>query len=138
MECFFAIPPLPVLQPHCDKIAITHMVVFCNCFFFAIAAHQGSRMFAITCIFHQVATTSRKDQTSHIKLFYQFFAIAKSHCYKGGAITLRHDLQSTTFCYATVFSFAIAAHQSLQTHCKGCCNHQYFWTRLQPIKQRPP
>jgi hypothetical protein len=36
------------------------------------------------------------------------------------------------------FFFAIAAHQSLQTHCKGCCNHQYFWTRLQPIKQRPP
>jgi hypothetical protein len=35
-------------------------------------------------------------------------------------------LQSTTFWFATVFFFAIAAHQSLQTHCKGCCNHQYF------------
>jgi hypothetical protein len=43
-----------------------------------------------------------------------------------GAITLRQDLQSTTFWFATVFFFAIAAHQSLQTHCKGCCNHQYF------------
>jgi hypothetical protein len=65
MECFFAIAPLPVLQSHCDKIAITHMFVYATGFF-AIAAHQRfattlSRMFAITCIFtklqpHQAKT----------------------------------------------------------------------------------
>jgi hypothetical protein len=37
---FFAIAPLPVLQSHCDKIAITHMFVYATGFFFAIAAHQ--------------------------------------------------------------------------------------------------
>jgi hypothetical protein len=36
---FFAIAPLPVLQSHCDKIAITHMLVYATGFF-AIAAHQ--------------------------------------------------------------------------------------------------
>jgi hypothetical protein len=73
--------------------------------------------------FHQVATTSSKDKSSHIKLFTNFLQ-SQSHCYKS-AITLWQDLQSTTFWFATVF-FAIAAHQSLQTHSQGCCNHQYF------------
>jgi hypothetical protein len=123
---FFAIPPLPVLQPHCDKIAITHMFVSATMFFLQSQHISGLQphcqgCFAITCIFYQVATTSSKDQSSHIKLFTSFL---QSHCYKG-AITLRQDLQSTTFWFATVF-FAIAAHQSLQTHCKGCYNHQYF------------
>jgi hypothetical protein len=42
-------------------------------FFFAIAAHQRSGdVLQSPCIFHEVATTSSKDQTSHTKLFYQF------------------------------------------------------------------
>jgi hypothetical protein len=78
MECFFAIPPLPVLQPHCDKIAITHMFVSATVFF----CNRSTSAVKDVCnhlYFHQVATTSSKDQTSHIKLFYQFFQ-SQSHC----------------------------------------------------------
>jgi hypothetical protein len=73
---FFAIPPLPVLQPHCDKIAITHMFGSATVFFLQSQHISGQGYFANHLYFHQVATTSSKDQTSHIKLFYQFFAIA--------------------------------------------------------------
>jgi hypothetical protein len=93
------------LQSHlylfCNHTAIklqSRTCLFMQLGFFAIATHQRfattlSRMFAITCIFHQVTTTSSKDQSSHnfdsvmalsfflnwfiaIALFYKFFAIA--------------------------------------------------------------
>jgi hypothetical protein len=104
------------LQPHCQGW-------FCNHLYF-----------------HQVATTSSKDQSSRNLTvswhwaffwtgllqshFFTCFLQSQSHCYKG-AITLRQGLQSPTFWFATVF-FAIVAHQWLQIHCKGCCNHLYF------------
>jgi hypothetical protein len=52
------------------------------------------------------------------------FLQSQSHCYKG-AITLRQGCNHPHAGFATVF-FAIAAHQWLQPHCKGCCNHVYF------------
>jgi hypothetical protein len=96
------------------------MFVLCNCVFFAIAAHQRfattlSSLFAITCIFTKLQPHQAKTNLVTSSFLPVFFAIA---------ITLRQDLQTTTFWFATVFFFAISAHQSLQTHCKGCCNHQ--------------
>jgi hypothetical protein len=97
MECFFAIAPLPVLQSHCDKIAITHMFVyatgfFCNRSTSAVCDHTVKDV-CNHLHFHQVATTSSKDQSSRnltvswhwaffwtgllqSHFFYQFFAIA--------------------------------------------------------------
>jgi hypothetical protein len=107
MECFFAIAPLPILQSHCDKIAITHMFVYATGFFSnrstsAVCYHTVKDV-CNHLYFHQVATTSSKDQSSRIltvswrgpflnwfiaiALFYQFFCnrnhIAirvQSHC----------------------------------------------------------
>jgi hypothetical protein len=137
---FFAIPPLPVLQSHYDKIAITHMFVLCNCVFFAIAAHQRfattlSRMFAITCIFTKLQPHQAKTNlvtSSFLPVFLQ----SQSHCYKG-VITLRQDLQSTTFWFATVF-FLQSQHISRCKHTAKDVAITSNLTRLQPIKQRPP
>jgi hypothetical protein len=112
---FVWICELEVWQPQCDKIAITHMFVsatvfFCNRSTSAVCNHTVKNV-CNHLYFHQVATTSSKDQTSHIKLFTSFLQ-SQSHCYKG--------------CNHTATCFAIAAHQSLQTYCKVCCNQQYF------------
>jgi hypothetical protein len=80
---FFCNPPLPVFATtHSIKLPSLTCVISATVFFFAIAAHQRSGMFAIILYFHEVATTSSKDQTSHTKLFYQFLQ-SQSHCYKG-------------------------------------------------------
>jgi hypothetical protein len=70
---FFSIPPLPVLQSHCDKIAITHMFILCNCVFFAIAAHQR---FAITCIFTKLQPHQGKTNLVTLSFLPVFFSIA--------------------------------------------------------------
>jgi hypothetical protein len=91
--------------------------------FLAIAAHQRfattlSRIFAITCIFTKLQPHQAKTnlvvflQCYGVELFFELvycnrtfftsFLQSQSHCYKG-AITLRQDLQSTTFWFATVF-----------------------------------
>jgi hypothetical protein len=84
MECFFFAIHLYLFCNHTrDKIAITHMCCFCNCVFFLQSQHiSGQGCLQSPCIFHEVATTSSKDQTSHTKLFYQFLQ-SQSHCYKG-------------------------------------------------------
>jgi hypothetical protein len=58
-----------------------------------------------------------------LPVFAAVFSQSQTHCYKG-AITLRQTSNHPHAGFATVF-FAIAAHQWLQPHCKGCCNHLY-------------
>jgi hypothetical protein len=77
-------------------------VFFCNRSTSAVCNHTVKDV-CNHLYFHQVVTTSSKDQSSHIKLFTSFLQ-SQSHSYKG-AITLRQDLQSTTFWFATVFFF---------------------------------
>jgi hypothetical protein len=174
------------------------------CFFLQSQHISGQGCLQSPCIFTKLQPHQAKTKLVTPSFFTSF--CNRNHIAIRGAITLRHDLQSTTFWFATVvffcnrntsvvantlqrmfaitsilgpgcnlasilqcrgtelflpvfcnrnhiairgshwdmicnqlhsglqlsFSFAIAAHQSLQTHCKGCCNHQYFWTRLQP------
>jgi hypothetical protein len=96
--------------------------------------------------FQQVATTSSKDQSSRIltviswsfflnwfiaiALFLPVFLQSQSHCYKG-AITLRQDLQSTTFRFATVF-FLQSQHISRSKHTAKDVAITSNLTRLQP------
>jgi hypothetical protein len=67
---FFAIAPLPVLQSHCDKIAITHMFVYATGFFCNRSTSEVcNHTVKDVCnhlYFHQIATTSSKDQSSRI------------------------------------------------------------------------
>jgi hypothetical protein len=97
--------------------------------FFAIAAHQQfattlSRMFAITCIFftklqpHQAKTNLVTSSFLPVFCNRNHTAIRmQSHCDK--ICNQLHSSLQLSF-------FAITAHESLQTHCKGCCNHQFF------------
>jgi hypothetical protein len=138
----------------CNHTAIklqSRTCLFMQLGFFAIAAHQRfattlSRMFAITYIFtklqpHQAKTNLVAIWQCHdIELFFELvycnrtfftsFLQSQSHCYKG-AITLRQDLQSTTFWFATVF-FLQSQHIS---HCKYTAKDVAITcnlTRLQP------
>jgi hypothetical protein len=74
------------------KLQSLTCVVSATVFFLQSQHINGQGCFAITLYFHQVATTWSKYQTSHTKLIR-------------GAITLRHDLQSNTFWFATVVFF---------------------------------
>jgi hypothetical protein len=58
-----------------------------------------------------------------LPVFATVFFQSQTHCYKG-AIALRQSCNHPHAGFATIF-FAIAAHQWLQPHCKGCCNHLY-------------
>jgi hypothetical protein len=107
---------------YAKKLQSLTCVVSATVFFFAIAAHQRSRMFAIT---------SSKDQTSHTKVFYQFLQ-SQSHCYKVCNHTetwfaINYILVLQTVVFFCNRSTSVVAN-TLQ---KDVCNHQYFWTRLQ-------
>jgi hypothetical protein len=65
-----------------------------------------------------------------IALFLPVFLQLQSHCYKG-AITLRQDLQSTTFWFATVF-FLQSQHISRCKHTAKDVAITSILTRLQP------
>jgi hypothetical protein len=70
-------------------------------------------MFAITCIFTKLQPNQAKTKlvtSSFLTVFCN-----RNHTAIRGAITLRHDLQSTTFWFATVFFFAIALQRMLQS-----------------------
>jgi hypothetical protein len=102
--------------------------------------------------FHQVATTSSKDQSSRNlivswhwaffelvycnRTFFTCFLQSQSHCYKG-AITLRQDLQSTTFCFATVF-FCNRSTSVVANTMQSILQSPVFWSGCSHIKQRPP
>jgi hypothetical protein len=139
---FFAIAPLPILQSHCDKIAITRMFVYATGFF-AIAAHQRfattlSRMFAITCIFTKLQPHQTKTNVVAIltvSWHWAFFELV--YCNRtflpvfAIAITLRQDLQSTTFWFATIF-FLQSQHISRCKYTAKDAAITCILTRLQP------
>jgi hypothetical protein len=93
-----------------------------------------------------VATTSSKDQSSRNLIvswhwaffelvycnhtFFTSFLQSQSHCYKG-AITLRQDLQSTTFWFGTVF-FLQSQHISRCKYTAKDVAITCILTRLQP------
>jgi hypothetical protein len=116
------------------------MFVSATVFFFAIAAHQRfattlSRMFEITCIFTKLQPHQAKTNlvaSSFLPVFCN-----RNHTAIRGAITLRHDLQSTTSWFATVF-FLQSQHISRCKHTAKDVAITSILTRLQPIKQRPP
>jgi hypothetical protein len=110
----------------------SHLYLFCN----HTAIKLQSPVFAITCIFTKLQPHQAKNNlvtSSFLPVFLQ----SQSHCYKG-AITLRQDLQSTTFWFATVFSFLQSQHISRCKHTAKDVAITSNLTRLQPIKQRPP
>jgi hypothetical protein len=120
MECFFAIAPLPVLQSHCDKIAITHMFVyatgfFCNCSTSAVCNHTVKDV-CNHLYFHQVATTSSKDQSSRnltVSCHWAFFELV--------------------YCNRTFFtSFFNRNHTAIrvQSHCDNICNQPHSGLQL--------
>jgi hypothetical protein len=136
---FFAIPPLPVLQPHCNKIAITHMFVSATVFFFAIAAHQRfattlSRMFAITCIFTKLQPHQAKTNlvaSSFLPVFSN-----RNHT------TIRVQSHCDKICNQPHSSLQLFFLQSQHiSRCKHTARDvaiTSILTRLQPIKKRPP
>jgi hypothetical protein len=135
MECFFAIAPLPVLQSHCDKIAITHMFVyatgfFCNRSTSAVCNHTVKDV-CNHLYFHQVATTSSKDQSSRNHCFFTrvflqlFFFFAKSLLWGCNHTAIRvqaitHILVLQLSCFCNCCTSAVA------TTCKECCNLLYI------------
>jgi hypothetical protein len=56
--------------------------LFLQLCFFAIAAHQRSRMFAITCIFTKLQPHQAKTKLVTSSFFTSFLQ-SQSHCYKG-------------------------------------------------------
>jgi hypothetical protein len=147
---FSAIAPLPILQSHCDKIAITHIFVyatgfFCNRSTLAVCNHTVKNV-CNHLYFHQVATTSSKDQSSRnfdsvMALSFFWTVLLQSHFFTSfcnrnhTAIRVQSHcdkiLQSTTFWFATVF-FLQSQHISRCKYTAKDVAITCILTRLQP------
>jgi hypothetical protein len=137
---FFAIPSLPVLQPHCDKIAITHMFVSATVFFLQSQHISGLQPQCQGCLQSPVFFTKLQPHQAKTNLVTSSFlpvfcnrnhtAIrVQSHCDKI-CNQLHSGLQRSFFLQSQ--------HISRCKHTAKDVAITSILTRLQPIKQRPP